>query len=36
MGYIVFSGVYMSVVKRGGNMKSEACKVNVVVFLVEE
>ena len=36
MGYLVFSGVYTSVTKRGANMKSEACKVIVVVFLVEE
>jgi len=28
--------VYTSAVKRGGNMKSEAFKVIVVVFLVEE
>jgi hypothetical protein len=36
VGYLVFSGVYTSMVKRGGNMKSEACEVIVVVFLVEE
>lgn len=35
-GLYLFSGVYTSAVKRGGNMKSEAFKVIVVVFLVEE
>jgi len=35
-GYLVFNRVYTSMVKRGGNMKSEACKVIIVVFLVEE
>jgi hypothetical protein len=36
VGSVVSSGVHTSIVKRGGHIKSEACKVFAVVFLVEE
>jgi hypothetical protein len=36
VGYVVFSGVHSSMVKRGGNVKIEAYKVIAMVFLVEE
>jgi hypothetical protein len=39
VGSVVYISVHTSTVKRGGNVKSEACKlvvVVVVVFLVEE
>jgi hypothetical protein len=36
VGYIVFSGMHTAMVKRGGNVKTETCKLTVVVFLVAE
>ena len=36
VGYVVFSGVHTSMIKKTGNVTSKACKATVVVFLVEE